>query len=186
MNPGVPNCSTRSYGPCSSPVQNFRGGRCFSKQSLQYTGRPSVGLNGTSQSLPQSAHFAGCISRGPPKPPLRLSPLSPNSMFLTLYVLTSPSRIMFAYCAPLRERHRSNRRPRWFVFEYNIFQVSKSSTYRLINRFQVGAFPRHELSGSAWPDRTHVPAVATHSCRGPRIERRPRLIIHHFRSLHIG
>jgi len=75
-------------GRSSVPVQNFRGGRCFWKQSLQYTGRPSVGLNGTSQSFPQSEHFAGCISRGPPKPPpppRLLSPLSPNSMFLTLY-----------------------------------------------------------------------------------------------------
>ena len=41
----------------------------FEKQSLQYTGRSSRGLNGTSHSFLQSAHVALCISRGPPYPP---------------------------------------------------------------------------------------------------------------------
>jgi len=34
------------------------------KHSLQYTGLPSVGLNGTSVSFPQSAQIALCISLG--------------------------------------------------------------------------------------------------------------------------
>ncbi|MDQ1372460.1 MAG: hypothetical protein QG582_1376 [Candidatus Thermoplasmatota archaeon] len=35
---------------------------------MQYTGRPSVGLNGTCVSAPQSEHLAECISLGPPNP----------------------------------------------------------------------------------------------------------------------
>ena len=51
----------------------YRGFRCFGRQSRQYTGRPSVGLNGTSHSLPQSAQVAFVISRGPKS----LGPLLP-------------------------------------------------------------------------------------------------------------
>jgi hypothetical protein len=36
------------------------------KQSLQYTGLPSRGSNGTSVSLPHCAQVAGCISRALP------------------------------------------------------------------------------------------------------------------------
>jgi len=58
----------------------YYAGRLFAKQSLQYTGLPSAGLNGTSQSLPQSEHFAGCISLGPPND---LGPLPWNAIFLS-------------------------------------------------------------------------------------------------------
>ena len=44
-----------------SPV--CRNYLCFEKQSLQYTGRPSVGWNGTLQGFPQEAQTASNISR---------------------------------------------------------------------------------------------------------------------------
>ena len=48
--------------------QNLRncrlGGRRVRQHSWQYTGRPSVGLKGTSHSSPQSEHTALCIVRG--------------------------------------------------------------------------------------------------------------------------
>lgn len=55
----------------------FRSNRCYlldltlRQQSLQYTGLSSRGSNGTSVSLPQSAHTAGNIWRGElePQPP---------------------------------------------------------------------------------------------------------------------
>ncbi len=34
-----------------------RGALCLAKHSLQYTGLPAVGLNGTVAVLPQSLHF---------------------------------------------------------------------------------------------------------------------------------
>ena len=54
------------------------------------------------------------------------------SHVLTLYFLTSPSRIMFAYCAPLRERHYSNHLPRWFVWRYINVLVSKGDPHILV------------------------------------------------------
>ena len=56
------------------------------------------------------------------------------SHVLTLYFLTSPSRIMFAYCAPLRERHYSNHLPRWFVWRYINVLVSKGDPHILKRR----------------------------------------------------
>jgi hypothetical protein len=52
---------------------SLRGGLCFWKQVWQYTGLPSVGLKGTSDSDPQSEHFILCISLGP-ESYLRLPP----------------------------------------------------------------------------------------------------------------
>jgi hypothetical protein len=49
------------------PGDQYLGFLCFGKQSLQYTGLPSVGTNGTSHSFPQSEHVVLCISLGPPK-----------------------------------------------------------------------------------------------------------------------
>jgi hypothetical protein len=58
----------------------------FAKQSLQYTGLPSVGLNGTSVSAPQSEQVALCISLGPKSllgPPLLNSPILSYSFIET-------------------------------------------------------------------------------------------------------
>jgi hypothetical protein len=64
-----------------------RGFRCFGRQSLQYTGLPSVGLKGTSHSFPQSEQDVFVISRGPWSlaPPKFLAPpnlFSPNMIVL--------------------------------------------------------------------------------------------------------
>ncbi len=59
----------------------YLGFLCFGKQSLQYTGLPSAGLNGTSHSFPQSAQVALCISRGPSKD-LLCPPLLPRGPLL--------------------------------------------------------------------------------------------------------
>ena len=115
MKPGKAR-ALQSIGPVSRaatsvPVQNFRGGRCFWKQSLQYTGRPSVGLNGTSQSFPQSEHFVLCISLGPPKPPL-----------LSL----SPYPIFSLSTFPLRHRPRESCSFRRFPFGKPLFYEPSS------------------------------------------------------------
>ena len=52
------------FGFCQN-LRNCRlGGRRVRQHSWQYTGRPSVGLKGTSHSSPQSEHTALCIVRG--------------------------------------------------------------------------------------------------------------------------
>jgi len=67
------------------------------------------------------------------------------SHVLTLYFLTSPSRTMFAYCAPLRERHCSNHLPRWFVCEHINLLVSKHDPQRFTGRGTCSPGARGQL-----------------------------------------
>src|SRR3989338_5062071 len=89
------------------------------KQSLQKTGLPSVGLNGTSHSAPHSEQVALCISLGPvslrnpppprlnpPRPP-SLGPLSSKFIYFSSYLMAQ-ARQLFVLVDP---RHPCNRRP---------------------------------------------------------------------------
>lgn len=77
--------------------QNLRysllGGLRFRQHSRQYTGRPSIGLNGTSHSSPQSEQTALCMVRGS-----RLRFLQPNNVSPRLISTTKKINLCEDHC----------------------------------------------------------------------------------------
>ena len=72
------------------------GGLWLRKQSLQNTGLPSAGLNGTSHSLPQSLHVALCISRSSRSKPPRLL-LWPKPPSFSKLIFSSHARLVYTF-----------------------------------------------------------------------------------------
>jgi hypothetical protein len=72
----------------TSNVDYHRNYLCLGKHSLQYTGLPSVGLNGTSVSTPQSEQVTFVISLGPLLP--RKPPEFPLEFLSLKAIFVSP------------------------------------------------------------------------------------------------
>jgi hypothetical protein len=75
-------------------------------------------------------HLSGATEA--PSPPV---PSVSILHILTLCLSTSPSRTVFASAAPFRERHFPNHLPRWSVYWYIMFQLSKYNIYYLLNEY---------------------------------------------------
>ena len=78
--------------PDADYLQNFL---CLGRHSLQYTGLPSVGLNGTSVSTPQSEQVTFVISLGPLLP--RKPPEFPLKFLSLKAIFVSPPLVVDIY-----------------------------------------------------------------------------------------
>ena len=142
--PGIINWLARSPGHCPGCSELSR--RAMFLEALPAIYRTALGgLERYLAVFPAVRALRVVHLSGATKAPASASFSVSVTHVLTLYFLTSPSRTMFAYCAPLRERHCSNHLPRWFVCEHINLLVSKHDPQRFTGRGTCSPGARGQL-----------------------------------------